>query len=198
MICYKLIIFAIENTEIETSKKQTIMKNRLLLMLFATVVFTACDNEDEGLWTHDIPGFEARIIVLDKEGNNLMDPNCENNIIGEISATYNGVTYECEDLFGIYEKPETETRVAYTPFLGLYNAEFKFTPYVGFGPFDGHTEYDNETVTIDLGNGIQHTMSVSNKVKINGKHVNIKRSVTCDGKEAVDTLGITDVFVFIR
>ena len=36
------------------------------------------------------------------------------------------------------------------------------------------------------------------KVKINGKHVNIKRSVTCDGKEAVDTLGITDVFVFIR
>lgn len=89
-------------------------------MLFATVVFTACDNEDEGLWTHDIPGFEARIIVLDKEGNNLMDPNCENNIIGEISATYNGVTYECEDLFGIYEKPETETRVAYTPFLGLY------------------------------------------------------------------------------
>lgn len=153
------------------------MKKTIVCLLLCTLgmgMFTAChdeDNPDNIIW--DYAPITLYLHATDAEGNNLLDPDYEGNILGRnISATFGDSTYH------IYRR-EAETRYYLAHFYGLY-LWTDIEPCLTFGEFQGERTYTNESVTIDWQNGQKDVITFSNKLIKAGK---IERSYTLNGKK---------------
>lgn len=132
------------------------MKNLLLyFLLIPAMCLTACDIDldlDRGcdaIW--DFTPMDITFSVADAEGNDLLDPDSELNILDKITVRYNGKEYSVGELDG---NPGTR---AYMPhWEGLYTRYSKregcWLLYFGeFSPDFGN--HRNDKLTIDWGNG---------------------------------------------
>lgn len=91
-----------------------------LTLLFMSLSFAACNSDDEeDLIIYDINPLVIRFEVTDSEGNDLLDPDTENNWRGKpITATHKGETYEMN--WELNSDNGTFTRAYLARFYGLY------------------------------------------------------------------------------
>lgn len=122
----------------------------IVMSLCAAVLMTGCDDV-LGPKCVDWAPVTLHIYVSDAEGNNLVDPNYEQNILHGLSITYKGDTYEQVPFTDESDIIDTKT---YVPtFLGLFNyADANNVWYVGFGEIDGELDMD-EDLTINWPDG---------------------------------------------
>lgn len=90
--------------------------------------------------------------VVDAEGNNLLDPATEGNILDRpVKAMYNGRTYLMNG-----ERDGEKTRVNLSQWAGLFVSPFPSEdkpPVLWFGEFEGATTHKGVTFTIDWADG---------------------------------------------
>lgn len=167
-------------------KKKT---NILLLTLFALsgIIITSC--EEKGYWIHDVLPFDINMIIEDADGNNLLNPEFEGNIIDEMTITYNDETYKIEK-----DKENIATRMLYSEFYGLRHfCSDTGRHFVTFGNFVGERNYKDEKITIHWGDGTSDEVTFTNKVK-GGSHtptLDITRTIKLNGKEVNPNIDIT-------
>ncbi len=119
------------------------------------------DNGNEDIvW--DFGPIIYRINLVDAEGNNLLDPECENAIDPTlIEADYKGVTYLVSD----GDEPKTKEYLPH--FYGLTIDEDALAAsygygngnYLLFGELEGGTSYENEELTLRIGEDREYLIS---------------------------------------
>lgn len=119
---------------------------RIFYLVFAIILFVACDDDDNngrsGIW--DMAPINVTLYVEDAEGNDLLNPKNENNILDRgIKAIYGGKT------LGLNEKP-AETKYYLPHFNGLTTREHEGKTILEFGEFNGADSQEVEFV-IDWG-----------------------------------------------
>ncbi len=124
------------------------MKKLLIQIITAFMMLSLnCCEKEEDFMIWDITPAGVFIEITDKDGNNLLDPAMEGNLVGEkMQIVYDGETYDA-----IWEKEDLipETRYYLPTFHGLmwegmyYSDTFPNCPKVlYFGEFDGTHNYD--------------------------------------------------------
>lgn len=167
-------------------KKKT---NILLLTLFAfsSIILTSC--EEKGFWCHDVSPFDINMIIEDADGNNLLNPEFEGNIIDEMTITYNDETYKIDNT-----KEKIATRALPSEFYGLRHlCSDNGRHFITFGNFVGEHNYKEEKITINWGDGTSDEVTFTNKVR-GGSHtptLDITRTIKLNGKEVNPDIDIT-------
>ena len=115
-------------------------------MLFAVGLFAACDSEGGSDVIWDIAPVEFNIFITDSEGHDLLDSTFQNNLIKEITVSYQGETYPVTTEREYYEElyGDIQTRAYMPHFYGLmlhHSWNHKTSNYgdyeLTFGEFDG-------------------------------------------------------------
>ena len=153
------------------------MKTKFCLFVAAFfALFSTISCEEQGLWEHDVFPFDINMIIEDTEGNNLLNPEYEGNIIDKIKIIYDGEEYQINEIV---------TRALPSKFYGLRHfCDDSGKHFITFGNFRGETNYKNEKITIDWGNGTSDEVTFTNKVK-GGSHtptLDIERTIKLNGK----------------
>ena len=128
------------------------------LLLINTMVLVSCEDDAKGNYTPFLLGdFSFTIKVVDNNSKNLLlDENTRNKIAENITITYNGKTYPCDYIIDFREDspnlPES--------YFGMYMSFFECienknasSADITFGPFLSWKYYNNETFTINWGDG---------------------------------------------
>lgn len=124
------------------------MKKFLLLLASATLFASAgCENCDV---LRDYTCYNIRFLITDADGNNMMDPEFEGNILDNgVYAEYNGENYHL-----MTELPQTRAEMPH--WWGL-SSSLIFSPTqpvkMLFGEFSPTSDYRGETFTIHWGDG---------------------------------------------
>ena len=118
----------------------------LLLLLCMVGVNVSCSNDDDDDLIWDIYPLELIIEVVDKDGNNLMDPNNEHNILESgITATFMGESYQ---LYDINNYKMTRAYMP-TPYGLVYRKFYGSNQYfMYFGELDGTVNINKESLVI--------------------------------------------------
>ena len=144
------------------------MKTKNLLFHLWTILLClpllcACDDSNEG-GGGDTPIWDFYPIcfyfdVQDAEGNNLLSPLTEGNILNQdIKATYRGKEY------GLNE-PVADTKAYLARMYGLRTLETKDGHcQLCFGELQGEDTYENETLTLDWGDGTRDVITFSSRL----------------------------------
>jgi hypothetical protein len=74
-----------------------------ITILFTVCLFVACDSEGGGDVIWDIAPVELSIFITDAEGNDLLDSTLQENLIKDITVSYQG---EFELVFGEFNGEE--------------------------------------------------------------------------------------------
>lgn len=154
--------------------------NTLFLTLFtlSSIIFTSC--EESGNYIYDIPPFDINIIIENSNGNNLLDPEYEGNIIDNLTLTYNDEVYKIDT-----EDFDISTRALPSIFHGLrLLRDDNGRHFITFGNFDGETDFNNEKISISYGKGKNDEVTFTNKVKTGSyiQKIDIKRTIKLNGK----------------
>ena len=176
-------------------------------MLLAASLFIACDSErdDDVIW--DIAPVEFEIFITDSEGHDLLDSTCQDNIIKDITVTYQGETYPVITEQEYYGKQygSAMTRAYMPQFYGLIlrrnwshktlaNSDYELV----FGEFDGEENIDKREITLNLPDGRLAILSYENHFmwKSNGDP---KRSTVfyLNGQELKDDAGKCGAYHFL-
>ena len=172
-----------------------------IIMMLGVCFFAACDNEenDDVIW--DIYPINLYIYITDSEGHDLLDSTYQDNLINDITVSYQGETYPVTTLREYYEthNGNTETRYYMTSFYGLImcSAEQSARSYLVFGEFRGDENVDKREIILNFPDGRQAVLSYKNsyKTKSNGTPI-INRSFYLDGQELKDDSGKEGTFNF--
>ena len=130
----------------------------------------------------DSPGFYINFIVTDKRGNDLINPDTKGHILNNtIIVTYKDQNYKH------YRYDVIETRAMLLKDLAIrkFYVEKLKKYYISFGPFESFGNFENETFTIDWGDGTKDEIKfesnttwespinpiVHRKLYLNGKEV---------------------------
>ena len=164
-------------------------------ILLTVYLFVGCDSDV--IW--DIAPVEFGIFISDSEGNDLLDSTFQDNLIKDITVSYQGEIYPVMTEFEYYEKlnANNQTRAYMPTFYGLilrqsWNSKtFSSSDFMlVFGEFDGEEDIDRREITLNLPNGCQTRLAYKNnfKWKSNG---NPKASTVfyLDDKELNDDAG---------
>ena len=178
------------------------------MMMLAVCLFSACDSKednDDVFW--DITPVEFYIFITDSEGHDLLDSTFQNNLIKDVTVSYQGKTYPVITEHEYYEKlyGKAQTRAYMPSFYGLILRKFwnHKTCFDGnyqlvFGEFDGMENIDKREITLNLSNGHQVVLSYKNsfKWKSNGDP---DKSTTffLDGQELKDNSGKCGTYNFM-
>ena len=145
-------------------------------MMLAVCLFAACDSEnsDDVIW--DITPISFFIFITDSEGHDLLDSTFQNNLIKEITVSYQGKTYPVVTEHEYYERlyGKAQTRFYMPNFYGLvlrkYWEDHKNYELV-FGEFDGMENIDKREITLNLPDDHQAVLSYKNSFewKSNGE-----------------------------
>lgn len=185
------------------------MKKVKLLFLFAMLftingVLSSCDSsEDDNDYIIDWAPVSFFIEVRDKAGNDLLDPDAENNILAETTITYKGETYEVSrdnyDKFLDYLQ-NTATRAYAAHMYGvqlmnknLFNRDDLSNDfYLEFGEIDGALDMEEDFVITwpDKSKNVIHYHCSDHKY---GKNPDCKRYFMLDGVKTE-----TNVFKFVK
>ena len=187
------------------SKKEMKRLKGIIAILFTVSLFVACDSEggEDVIW--DIAPVEFSIFITDSEGNDLLDSTFQNNLIKDITVSYQGEVYPVMTEREYYEKQYNQTRAYMPHFYGLilrqYWSHKAFTNgnfELVFGEFNGEENIDKREITLNLPDGRQAILSYKNsfKWKSNGAP-NIRRSFYLDGQELKDDAGKYGTYNFL-
>lgn len=167
------------------------MKRKVFLFSFPLLIalmLSACNNEKDDI-IGDINPIRFTVLVTNSDGNDLLDSTRVDNILKNVSISYNGESYPVQhsmyDLFN-------DTRAVYAPFCGLWVERQLWGPQtssykkcvLSIGYFDGEEDTDNREIKLDLGNEQVFSLSYSNKLmrRFDGE-LNISRDFYLNGKK---------------
>lgn len=146
----------------------------IIATLFAVSLFVACDSEGGGDVIWDIAPVELRIFITDGEGNDLLDSTIQNNLIKDITVSYQGEIYPVMTEREYYEKQygNYQTRAYMPQFYGLilrqYWSHNTFTNgnfELVFGEFNGEENIDKREIILNLPDSRQAILSYKNSFK---------------------------------
>lgn len=120
----------------------------LLILVISTL--QSCDIGNDMIW--DIYPVNISFYVQDREGNDLLNPTTEGNILkNDIKVLYNGEEYP-------RDKDMSKTRAYLAVLSGLKTDKYGNDYLLIFGEFDGAKDH-NDSFTIDWGDGTQDRIS---------------------------------------
>lgn len=161
------------------------LKHTLYLMSLLGLLFLlACSNDNYEIW--DIAPAGVSISVVDKDNNNLLDPETKNNLLdNKIVATHKGQKYTIQKTKAIAPQPLG---------LRLYDPWTGDTSRLTFGEFWIEKKYRKETLVIDWGNGRVDTIEFAFQLKWYKKEPNVRRFIWLNGQKIdSDKLSVTIV-----
>ncbi len=161
------------------------MKKQLLyFLLIPAMCLTACDinlidPDCDKIW--DFTPMNITFSVSDDDGNDLLDPESELNILDRITVQYNGGEYSVGEFDG---SPNTR---AYMPrWEGLYTrySEYEGRWLLHFGEFSpDFGDHHNDKMTIDWGNGTKDQISFDFYVTYKRCDPTVHRRFRVNGKK---------------
>lgn len=171
---------------------------KTIMTLFAACLFAACDpSGSDVIW--DIAPINFSIHITDAQGNDLLDSTYQQNLIKDISVSYQGETYpvmtEQEAYGNIGGGARTRAYLAF--FRGLLLTKhwnYKTFTYEGykvvFGEFNGDESINKREITLTMPDGHQAKLAYRNnfKWKSNGDP-KISRQFFLDDQELKDDYG---------
>ena len=147
-----------------------------IIMMLAVCLFAACDSENSDDLFWDITPVEFYIIITDSEGHDLLDSTFQNNLIKDITVSYQGKTYPVVTEYEYYERlyGKAQTRFYMPNFYGLVlrkYCEVHKNYELVFGEFDGMENIDKREITLNLPDDHQAVLSYKNSFewKSNGE-----------------------------
>ncbi|MDE5869985.1 MAG: hypothetical protein K2H18_07110 [Muribaculaceae bacterium] len=160
----------------------------ILIALLPLMWLTSCNNEDDVIiW--DMYPVNVMIHIQDADGNNLLSPNFNGNILGKkIVAIYQGKEYELE------WDNNNKTRYYAPSFTGLTlkqgysETEEGYEPdpnkqYLNFGEFDG-AENQNITLLLRIEDVSENwDISVRHNIKWKGNTPKVTNTATLNGEK---------------
>ena len=145
--------------------KTNVLFSLLIGFVLCQALFSSCseNNEyhDDIIW--DFAPINFYITVQDVEGNDLLSPTTEGNILEQdIKATYQGKEYKLNEL----AVPNTKAYLA--TLYGLHAVETKEGRcFLYFGELQGEDTYEDETITLDWGDGTTDVITFSSRLTWN-------------------------------
>lgn len=147
---------------------------KIILAALGVCLFTACDIENGGDTIWDIAPLEFQIFITDNDGHDLLDSTFQNNLLKDITISYEGETYpvKTEREF-LEERYGNSLTRAYMPtFYGLILRQY-WLPYhqtyesflLLFGEFNGEENVDKREITLNLPNQQPIRLSYKNSFK---------------------------------
>ena len=143
-----------------------------ILAVMAVGLMTACGSEDGGGMIWDISPVEFDIFITDSEGHDLLDSTYQDNLINDLSVTYQGKDYPLLTEQEAYNN-QNLTREYLPVFWGLvlHNKDWSPLSYtydlyeMDFGEFSGSEEVDKLEITLNLPNHQQIRLAYSNNIR---------------------------------
>ena len=188
--------------QIEAMKR---LKETIIMML-AVCLFAACDSEGgkDVIW--DITPVEFNIFVTDSQGNDLLDSTRQNNVIKDISVSYNGETYSVMTEQDYYEKQfgKAQTRYYMPHFYGLILHQYwSHKSYSSgdfellFGEFDGTENIEKREVVLNIPGARQAILSYKNSFRWKSDGSPQKSTIFyLNGQELKDEAGKCGIYHF--
>ena len=177
----------------------------IIMILLAVNLFAACDVEKgDVIW--DITPIEFNIFITDSKGHDLLDSTQQNNLIHDITVSYEGKTYSVmtEREFNEKQYGGAQTR-AYMPlFYGLilrqrwlaYHQTYE-SYMLQFGEFDGEENVNHREITLNLPNQQPIHLAYKNSFKWKSNGNPKKRTqFYLNGQELKDDAGGNGSFHF--
>lgn len=177
----------------------------IITLLFAIGLFVSCDTEsDDVIW--DIAPVDFNLYIADSEGRDLLDSTCQDNLIKDITVTYQGQTYPVITEREYYQKKygDTLTRAYMPQFYGLILRQSWSTKTLNpdsfilvFGEFDGTENIEKREITLNLPGGHQTILSYMNRFRWKSNGAPEKSTVYyLDGQQVNDDYGKCGVYHF--
>ena len=143
------------------------MKRNILNILWSVLLclplFSSCSEDNNGeddliIW--DFAPINFYMTVQDAEGNDLLSPTTEGNILNQdIKAIYQGKEYRLDEL----ALPDTKVYLA--RMYGLHIVETEDgRSLLCFGELQGEDTYEDETITLDWGDGTTDVITFSSRL----------------------------------
>ena len=177
-----------------------------IITLFTVSLFVACDSEGGGDVIWDIAPVELSIFITDDEGNDLLDSTFQDNLIKDITVSYQDEIYPVMTEREYYEKQygNNQTRAYMPQFYGLilrqYWSHKTFTNgsfELVFGEFNGDENIDKREITLNLPDGCQAILSYKNSFKWKSNGDPNKSTVFyLNGQELKDDAGKSGAYNF--
>ena len=142
------------------------MKRNILNILWSILLclplFSSCSEDNNGgddlIW--DFAPINFYMTVQDAEGNDLLSPTTEGNILNQdIKAIYKGKEYKLNEL----ALPNTKAYLAILYGLHIVETE-EGRCLLCFGELQGEDTYEDETITLDWGNGTTDVITFSSRL----------------------------------
>lgn len=176
------------------------------LFAMAMCLLSACDTIGGGDVIWDIAPVEFKIFITDSGGHDLLDSTVQNNLIKDITLSYQGETYPVMTDQEYMEKTygHSQTRAYMPTFYGLIlrkywsHETFTYGDFeLVFGEFDGEESVDKREVLLTMPNGRQVSLAYKNhfRWKSNG-NPKISRQFFLDNQELKDDAGKSGMYHF--
>lgn len=189
------------------------MKRIVFLAMLALGVLTACDNEsgggDDMIW--DLVPVTFNIYLSDSEGQDLLDSRYQDNLIKDVSASYEGEEYPLITEQEYYEnQSKAQTRYYMPRFFGLMlvrpwksytvndvNNVITYDDYeMVFGEFAGEENVEKREITLNLPNHQQIRLAYKNSFKWNNGKPDKNTVFYLNGLEVKEGTGRDGCFHF--
>ena len=165
-----------------------------ITMMLALCLYAACGNNEDIIW--DVYPINLEIFITDSEGHDLLDSTFQDNLIKELTVSYQDETYPVAT-----EREYYKNTRAYMPhFYGLilrqnWNAPRNFG--LAFGEFSGEESIDKREITLNLPDGRQAILAYKNSFKWKSNGEPKKNTVFyLDGQELKDDYGKHGIYHF--
>ena len=146
----------------------------LLGLCLSAGLYTSCDKSEPGGndMIYDFSPIEFKILITDNDGHDLLDSTYQDNLINDLSVTYQGKDYPLLTEQEAYNN-QNLTREYLPVFWGLvlHNKDWSPLSYtydlyeMDFGEFSGSEEVDKLEITLNLPNHQQIRLAYSNNIR---------------------------------
>ena len=137
-------------------------------------LYTSCDSSEPGGndMIYDFSPIEFKILITDNDGHDLLDSAYQDNLINDVSVTYQGKDYPLLTEQEVYKELNNNNQArtrAYMPIfrgLVLYNLHWGPGLYeMDFGEFSGSENIDKREITLNLPNHQQVRLAYMNNLR---------------------------------
>ena len=146
----------------------------LLGLCLSAGLYTSCDKSEPGGndMIYDFSPIEFKILITDNDGHDLLDSTYQDNLINDLSVTYQGKDYPLLTEQEAYNN-QNLTREYLPVFWGLvlHNKDWSPLSYtydlyeMDFGEFSGSEDVDKLEITLNLPNHQQIRLAYSNNIR---------------------------------
>ena len=146
----------------------------LLGLCLSAGLYTSCDKSEPGGndMIYDFSPIEFKILITDNDGHDLLDSTYQDNMINDLSVTYQGKDYPLLTEQEAYNN-QNLTREYLPIFWGLvlHNKDWSPLSYtydlyeMDFGEFSGSEDVDKLEITLNLPNHQQIRLAYSNNIR---------------------------------